>query len=554
MSDKGNCSAAFLAFPIKNNTLGDGVALNRGLYVQLGGQPQGEERPLTYQILKTAPHTSTGLRLTFLWENTAIENGQDCLGATNSASNITACVGRSGGAFYIDKSTTWRAAPDGVWNGTVPDPAEHDGHTLLGWDTAVFSGNVQVPGMPLAVWSDNTPLNRTALGLGSNSSTIRAFVQAGVLPELPQQIGIFMGSRSELQSVDGEIVFGGYDMSRVNGSFVWFPIGKRFAGLECPLQVLLDDVILTNTNGSQSLMPDPFSKVPACLDPIQNSFTFSPALYQKWSTLTQHPDKQPTDGSPPYTDQTYPWENEKLIEELTVKMSNDNGDNHTSTMPHYEMVSHERGSDAQGKYAVINATRAMAAVSSPVFGIMGVPLLGGTFLSQNYLLIDYERGEFGLAPANLGSMNSSQRQVACPARKSTPENRNPTVTALAVVVALGLVTIIFLLFLLFRPWRWRTKAISQVDSPPDHEVQRPSIDDGIELHPRGAGHEHPGDHEGLNGRVIRDRQLAVEVDGIRDCVEVEDSGPTTKVAEMSSEQPGGNNSQRRSTAIRSVEI
>jgi len=405
----GNCSAKFLAFPIKNNTLGDGVALNRGISVELGGQPQGRCRNISRQTLS---HGTTGLRLTTLWDNMAIQNAQDCTGGTSSESNISACIGASGGVFYIDKSTSWKAAPDGGWNGTSTDPAEHDGHTLLGWDTAVFSGDIQVPGMPLAVWSDVDPLNRTALGLGANSSTLRALVSAGVLPEFPQQIGIFMGSRSELQGSDGEIILGGYDTARVNGSFTWFPIGKRFPNLNCPLQVLLEDIILTNTNGSQSLMADTYSKVPACVDLIENAFSFTPELYQKWANLTNHPTTNPTDGSPLYTDQTYPGASEQLIGELTLTLSNDQGTNFTSFIPHFELVSQERGADSQGKYAVVNATRAMAAVASSENEILGQPLLGGTFLSQNYLVIDFEKNMFGLAPAVLGT---TQRSVACPA-------------------------------------------------------------------------------------------------------------------------------------------
>jgi hypothetical protein len=42
----GNCTTKFLALPVKNNTLGDGVALERGLSVVLGGQPQGMRRNL----------------------------------------------------------------------------------------------------------------------------------------------------------------------------------------------------------------------------------------------------------------------------------------------------------------------------------------------------------------------------------------------------------------------------------------------------------------------------------------------------------------------------
>lgn len=360
-------------------------------------------------------------------------------------------MGRSGGVFYIERSATWQAAPDGAWNGSTTDPTVQYKNVLFGWDTAVLSGDVEIPGFPLVVWSASNSLNRTALGLGSNSSALHAFVEAELFPKLPQQIGIYMGSRSELYGEDGEIILGGYDKSRVNGSFTWFPIAQRSPDLECPLQIMVDDVILKNINGSQSLMPDSSSQIPMCQDPIQNAFTFPTALYNRWEELTQHPDTQPSDGSPPYTDQTYPWEKEVLIGELTLHISNSRGDTFESTIPHHEMVSHERGSDSQGKYSVINATRAMSAVGSPTTGILGQALFGGVFLSHNYLFIDYERGEFGLAPANLGPRDPNLRHVEsrCSANDAVQSSQR-TITALAVVAAFALTTAIGFAFFLWR--------------------------------------------------------------------------------------------------------
>jgi len=96
--------------------------------------------------------------------------------------------------------------------------------------------------------------------------------------------------------------------------------------------------------------------------------------YNKWANLIQHQDAQPTDRSPPYTDETYHWENENFIGELTFAVSNDQGDNYASAIPHYEMASRERGSHAKDKYTVTNATRSKTAVVSPENCVMGVPL------------------------------------------------------------------------------------------------------------------------------------------------------------------------------------
>src|SRR5947199_1573653 len=54
-----NCDIPPLILPIYNVTLPDGVAINRGVYVEVGGQ-------------------TLGLRLTLLHNNTRLRNQHDC--------------------------------------------------------------------------------------------------------------------------------------------------------------------------------------------------------------------------------------------------------------------------------------------------------------------------------------------------------------------------------------------------------------------------------------------------------------------------------------------
>jgi hypothetical protein len=75
---------------------------------------------------------------------------------------------------------------------------------------------------------------------------------------------------------------------------------------------------------------------------------------------------------------------------------------------------------------------------------LGVPILGGVFPSQNYLLIDYDRGVFGLAPATVGKMDSSERIVMCPAMTLTSK-RHPSAGTIAAIVLGVLLAIIILL-------------------------------------------------------------------------------------------------------------
>jgi len=86
-----DCSIAPISLPLKNNTLADGVALNRGIPVQLGGQ-------------------SEGFRVTFTKQNVLIRNGQDCI-LKGNVTNVSGCWGASGGVFNVDSS--FKQAPDG---------------------------------------------------------------------------------------------------------------------------------------------------------------------------------------------------------------------------------------------------------------------------------------------------------------------------------------------------------------------------------------------------------------------------------------------------------
>ncbi|OCL13878.1 hypothetical protein AOQ84DRAFT_351779 [Glonium stellatum] len=100
--------------------------------------------------------------------------------------------------------------------------------------------------------------------------------------------------------------------------------------------------------------------------------------------------------------QTFPMSAEPLIGNPTVALSN----GYTSVIPQYEMLSQERGVDSEGKYVVTNSRRLIAAVGTGLtdYGV-DVSLLGGVFLSQNYLVVDYAKNKFSLTPAVIGTVN-----------------------------------------------------------------------------------------------------------------------------------------------------
>lgn len=351
--------------------------------------------------------TILGLRLDFTRNNSGLRNYLDCSSA-GSRSNISQCIGASGGVFDLNSSTTFHAVTNNAWNVTSIDPSPNGAHIIRGYDVADFGPNASVPEFPFEVWSASATSNRSSLGLGINSSVLSSLVGAGVAPS--PEIGLFYGSRSIGHPSNGEMIIGGYNSGLVNGSFFNFSLGAGYLDQPCPLQVLLKDVVVTTSNGSRaSIMPDPGARVPACVNPVENGFQFTPVMYNQWANLTQHPSNPPSDGSKNFSDQTYPLSNEALINELLITLEG----GYQVTIPHFELVTLERGNNAQGLYDVINSSRIQTAVTSNG-GRFTFPVLGGVFLSQNYLRVDYSRKVFSLAHASLdGTINGSAIVGTC---------------------------------------------------------------------------------------------------------------------------------------------
>ena len=462
-----NCNGPPISLPWINNTLQDGVAVERGIYVGMGAN----------QIL--------GLRATTTFNNSRVRNARDCQQLGN-ASAQSGCQGSSGSSFDISQSKTWVAAPPGAWNVTTIDTHQSDETVIDGYDTATFvtstNSPVTVPNFPLEVWSDLNSDNMSGLALGPDSSFLDKLVSSGTAPS--RVFGLFFGSRSELQAADGNLTIGGYDSARFKGPWTNFSTGTQEISTPCPLQVRIKDVRLNNSNGSFSLFSDMDSTIAACVDPLQNAFTFTQAMYDQFSNLTRHPGNTTSPNEPPFTQQTYPAANEPLIGNLTIVL--DNG--YTTVIPHYELVSQERGSDNEGKYAVVNASRIMVALdTTPDLGQDVIPVLGGVYLSQNYLLVDYGRQMFSMAPAVIGPVpdRAHQLETVCDAAvapaPSTPASHSKApVGAIVGGVIGGLAALagVVLLSLLLSRRRSRQpkqpKSFSLLGKPKDAALDGPS--------------------------------------------------------------------------------
>jgi hypothetical protein len=286
--------------------------------------------------------------------------------------------------------------------------------------------------LPVAVWSNpsidpvdekGSPPSRSVFGVGPRSDLIRSFLNQSFVPS--GYLGLYFGSRSLNCSEDGEMTIGGWDQARARGPFVNYTMNAVPMNTTCPLRVLVKALTLNNDEGSHPLISEGQS-IPACIDPFQNAVGITDALYSIWANLTQHPTE--ADG-PPFTDQTYPLANERLIGTLDIDLEG----GYSTTISHCELVSFERGANLEdiGEYTVINNSRIMASVShGPTdlgdnFGI----LLGGAFLASTYLRINYENNQFSLAPSVSGKNISPNVQKVCSKNTTILPKTNGTVPA-----------------------------------------------------------------------------------------------------------------------------
>src|ERR1700761_650432 len=224
----------------------------------------------------------------FLHNNTNLRNARDCE-SDNVTAHISQCSRMSGGVFNVDASKTFVTVPD-VKDWDVPslDPLSVGSSVLYGYDQLLLPSNITVQGFPFEVWSNTSSDAVSGLGLGSESSVLASFLNQSAIPS--PEIGLYYGSESMNNPADGELVIGGYNSSRVNGNFSSFPIGQaNETDIACPLQVLLQDMLVINDTGySRSLFSDPAARIAACIDPQQYELGLSDSLFNSWAQLTQH--------------------------------------------------------------------------------------------------------------------------------------------------------------------------------------------------------------------------------------------------------------------------
>ena len=431
----GSCDVPPLVLPWSNVTVStNGLAVTRGIELGIG-----------------TPNQIFGLRPSTTLNNTRLVNVLDCVSETN-----TSCVGGKGGVYDSSKSSTFLAVIKDRWNGSTFDTETSTGSYVYFTDVIDFQANSTVPGFPLVEDSDVvsgksfenfrlakaycrscdiqhaarkprklgvhllliccTSGGQAGLPLGKDSSFLAAVTKAKVAPS--EAWGLWAGDRS-LDPVDGELVIGGYDKARTIGNFSTFPLGDWSQSRPCPLQVTVKSVTYVDPYyGSYAILNDTTDEVmAACVEPFQERFTFTPDMASNFAYIT---DYNGTDE-----DFTYPIDDAPLGN-LTITL--DNG--YTTTIPNEKFVTLLRGSDKNGRYVVTNSSVAEAGIAYNIDDDDDdvQPLLGGLFLSMNYLVVDYEKNQFQMAPAIQGVQPDSSRDLETLCTPTATPSPPPTAT------------------------------------------------------------------------------------------------------------------------------
>lgn len=251
------------------------------------------------------------------------------------------------------------------------------------------------------------------LPLGQNSSFLAAVTQAKVAPS--SVWGLDAGDRS-LSPRDGKLVVGGYDSSRVSGNLTTFPLGTWTNQQPCPLQVTVSELLYSTPDGfNYSLFGTAPDGVTGCIEPQQQRFTFLPSMVERFAMLTAYNSSYPglifpTDSRP----------------SGTLRIELDNG--YTTTIPNDHLFIPKRGSDKNGQYVVTNSSILETGIAYNVDDSDAdvQVILGGLFLTYNYIVVDYDNNQFQMAPTVQGDQGSgAEITTVC---KPTPFIPGPEVS------------------------------------------------------------------------------------------------------------------------------
>ncbi|KIX96784.1 uncharacterized protein Z520_07504 [Fonsecaea multimorphosa CBS 102226] len=332
----------------------DQQAISRGIQVSMGTPPQ---------IVSLRPSTAD--------DNLYVVNKAQCAPQYNDS-----CIGQFGGVFDYSTSKSFLQVAEGQWNGT--DEGNPNQLSFVYFNDVLTFGNASVDGFP-ASYDEPGYGGQGVMPLGSSSDFLRVAMESGAVPSTV--FGLWTGSRSTANPVDGSLVVGGYDTTRINGTLTTFNSLEQ-----CEMCVIITSLAYEDETGSTSLFSNSSESLQVNLQPSERSLNVPQNVWENFQKATNGILLNASYLSYPST--AVP------TGQLVVTLQN----GYKTTIPAEELFYYPRGYNDDGQYTVIDNTYQIATLfnaSNDGYVLnWGIP-----FMTMNYVIGDYKRSQFKMAPA-----------------------------------------------------------------------------------------------------------------------------------------------------------
>jgi len=208
-------------------------------------------------------------------------------------------------------------------------------------------------------------------------------------------------------------VIGGYDAARVEGDLTTFSTFH-----DCATCVVVTNIAYDSANGSLSLFSNSSETLEISLEPFARVLELPQDIFENFAQASQgtwneslglltYPRANPPNGN------------------LTITLQN----GYSTVIPASELFSLPRLYDSEGVYSISDPDHTIAEVENytdPGY----LPDWGIPFLTMNYMIVDYGKGIFQMAPAirtDFGSEGGTLIKTLCTGLATTP-TASPTPT------------------------------------------------------------------------------------------------------------------------------
>lgn len=293
-------------------------------------------------------------------------------------SYAASCASSHGGLFDHSSSTTFVQTTQAAWNGSDSNDVDNGISEVFFNDVFQF-GNASISGFPVTFDQIGYGQQGT-LPLSTTSDWLKLGVANNAIPSTVY--GIWPGSMSPHNPMQGSLVLGGYDTTRFKGELTTFPSEDG-----CETCVVITALTYNDANGSISLFANSSEALQVTLQPAITYLTLPQDIWAKWRDATNGT-YNPSEGQLVYPFDNVPTGN------ITVTLSN----GYETTIPNSELFNAPRGYNDQGKFTYTNATYQVGQIYNATLdgyiGDWGMP-----YMTMNYLIADFKRGQFHMAPA-----------------------------------------------------------------------------------------------------------------------------------------------------------